>query len=798
MHARPVLAIGLSIILLSAPLCGAAGPDESYGKIEIIRDTWGVPHIFSDTDAGAMYGLGYASAELRGFQMHYNLRIIQGRLAEIVGMRPSTRRRETALDNDRKMRTFGFARAAEAAAAGLDKDTRLMLEAYSQGVNAWFAAHSDSLPPPFGQLGLKPEPWTPADCIASFWHLGQFFARDGTRELIPWRQSTSPAEARGRGSEPASQPQWFDDNAAVVTRADVSDQWVKKVRAFGQEHGIATSQPATQPATMPAGPKFSHAWVVGGDRSGTGAAVLVSDPQTPVRYPSLWIEFHVRGKTLSARGIGVPGHPGILVGWNEHVAWGATALGADQADLFRLKTDADHPNQYFVDGQWKPMKVVRETIRVKGGRPVDLDVRLTEFGPVITPFAFAGPRDPEVALKRVPICTQDTATTRCMLAMMRARDVTTFARAIDGWQFPSVNLVFGDRSGRIGYWLLAAVPVRSPLDTHQGAMAVDGTSRRYDWQGFVPHDLLPHVIDPARGWIASANHRAIGAFYPLDLGMSTGAAGHTVRSWRLYERLSSAKRLPPDEVLDIHFDTVNPARRDIVRIGLNLRDRSGTSLSKDAQSALNVLEGWLAKGAHSEITTPGGVLAGQISTFFRFMATPLADVYGGGETGLTRFLRDATARLDRDEKVDWTQQEREFIDRALADAWTSAHEQYGDDVDSWDDRAGEQVRGRKIGWFDSLDNFGSLDPSADMTWPGLTCIDGQTIKSQTAQSYTQYVPLHDVDAAMSLLPPGNSERTDSPLHDNMVPLWQAGKLHPAPLSRAAVERVAAGRTVLAK
>lgn len=169
----------VSIILLVAtalPAAAPAGPDRSYGRVELIRDKWGIPHAFSDTDAGAMYALGYAAAEERGFQMHYSLRIIQGRLAELVGDVRKLRRRETAVHNDRMMRTFGFYRAARRVAGGLDAGTGGLLEAYCKGVNDYFAAHRDELHPLFGKLGLDPEPWTPADCIVSWWHLGQFLS----------------------------------------------------------------------------------------------------------------------------------------------------------------------------------------------------------------------------------------------------------------------------------------------------------------------------------------------------------------------------------------------------------------------------------------------------------------------------------------------------------------------------------------------------------------------------------------------------------------------------------------------
>jgi penicillin amidase len=784
------------------PTLVTAAPPNAYGKIELVRDRMGTPHVFSETDAGAMYGLGYATAQERAFQMYYNLRIIQGRVAELLGDRPG-RGKESTVDHDRKMRAFGFYRAARTVARNLDADSIAMLTAYSEGVNDYVAAHGNQLHPLFAELGLRPEPWSPADCIASWWHLGQFFATDGTRELIQYRNLTQPPGGReapkGRDGRPlvppTPSPQWYDDEAAVVGRGDVSDEWAERVNAFAREHGLL---PSAAPPAAPAGPRFSHAWVVGGKRTTTGSAVLVSDPQTIVWAPSLWHEFHVCGKTFNARGVGVPGCPGLLIGWNEQVAWGATALGADQADLFRLKTDAEHPNQYLLDGRWKDMETIRETIEVKGGRPVELVIRQTVFGPVVTPFAFPVPGDPEVALRRVPVCQTDRETIQALLGMMRARDMEGFTRATAAWQFPSLNLVFGDRRGNIGYWLLAAVPIRSRFDTHRGTAAGDGTRSDADWQGFVPHDLLPHVINPSRGWIASANHRPIGSFYPVSMGLSTGSMGHTIRSWRLYERLGTRERFAPEDVLDVHYDAVNPARRDIVRVGLHLRDALHRELSPEAADALKQLEGWLARGAKSDLNEPGSALAGEIPTMFRFLTTPLASRFGGGESGLTRCLRDLQGRIANDPKTDIDRPTQDFIDQSLAAAWRSARQRYGDDPARWNETARAQVGQRPIEYFGTLDGFGSLDRQANLKLPPLDCVDAGTIRSQAAQSYTQYIPLDDVDAAMSLLPPGHGERADDPLRQSSLDTWKGGRLCPAPLSRAAVDTIAAKVEVLSQ
>lgn len=770
-------------MLILAACSGAAAPRAADGKIELLRDTWGIPHVFSATDAGAMYGLGYATAEERGFQMTYGLRIIQGRLAEVIGDRARSNQKETAVALDRKMRTFGWARAAERTAANLDASTRELLAAYCAGVNDSFAAQAreGTLHPLFKQLGVSPEPWTPADCLLSWWHLAQFFATDGTRDLLAWRNRANPRPGPPEMPKPGSR--WFDDSAAVVQRADVSDAWLTRVEEFGAAHGLGAGGPGSE------GPKFSHAWVVGGTRTTPGSAVLVSDPQTPVRNPSLWMEFHVSGKTFNARGIGVPGSPGLLVGFTPHLAWGLTAMGADQADLFRLETNPAHPDEYRWDGQWREMAVRTERIRVKGGEDVQWTVRETHLGPVVSEFCFRQPGDPEVALKRVPVCETNRDTIQSVFAMLRAKDAAQFAKAFDAWRFPSANCLYGDTAGHIGFTTLGAIPMRARTAPEpNGNLAMPGTGDADDWQGFVPQALLPYVVDPKSGVLWSANHRPIGAFYRIPLGISTGSMGDTIRSWRLRELLTRTNRFTPDDVLQVHFDAVNAARRELVKLGLHLRDTGQPGLSEESTNALKVLEKWFNAGASSDLRYEGAGLATQISTFFRMMATPVALKYGGGESGLARFLKDAAARIKADPMAAFDSEEREFVDHVLSGAWEATG-----------GRAEASPRGgfAPLAGFDTLDGYGSLDPAQDLRQPGITDLDGQTIHCQSAQSYTQFVPLHDPDAAQTICPIGHSDRPGGRYRQSTMALWGEAKLHPAPLSRAAVERITAQMRVLA-
>ncbi|MGC9329822.1 MAG: penicillin acylase family protein, partial [Candidatus Hinthialibacter sp.] len=227
------------VLLLPIPAFAIDGADSSRGKIELLRDPWGVPHIFSDTDEGAFYGLGYACAQDRAFQMYYSLRIIQGRVSELLGDRPLSRRGDrTTLWSDKKVRTEGFYRSSQRVISTLDAETVALLQAYSDGVNDYIQNHPDHLLNLFKRYDLKPEPWTPADCIASWRHLGKFFAAEGLNEAMVYHRikDGEPAQRGGRITPQmaarARQAQQAkpDDEAAVIHRDDVSDEWVEKLQ----------------------------------------------------------------------------------------------------------------------------------------------------------------------------------------------------------------------------------------------------------------------------------------------------------------------------------------------------------------------------------------------------------------------------------------------------------------------------------------------------------------------------------------------------------------------------------------
>lgn len=779
---RCLFAVLLPLLLVA--LAAAAAPPAEYGRVELVRDAWGTAHIDADTEAGALYGLGYATAEERGFQMYYLLRIMQGRLSEVVGeVRRDKGYPASSVDADALMRTFGFARAADEVVRHLDAESLALLEAYSLGVNDHFAENAADEHPLFEKTGLAREPWNPAACLLSWWHLAQFFSKDGLNDF-----SSLEAPQINRPSMPTVPP---DDDAAVVRREDVPDAWVAEVDAFLDAHGLRP-EPATGPDTPD--PKFSHAWVIGGERTTTGAAVLVSDPQTPVWNPSLFQEFHIRCASFNVRGMGVAGSPVILIGFNEDVAWGMTALGADQADLVLLKTGPAHPNAYQVDGEWLDMRVWEETVRVKDGDSRAVTLRETIFGPVVTDWIRQPAAGAELALQRVPLVERDRETIQAAWGMFRADSCQSFAEALPQWRFPSANCVFGDSQGNIGYWSLGAIPIRSALSRQAGRTAQDGSTRAGVWQGMIPYDILPHVINPKRGYLVTANHRTIQSFYRVPSGVMTGASGDTDRGLAIKERIQAHLAengvFAPEEVLAIQNDCVNVWKREIARIGYAMFKQEDERLSPNARNALIHLRPWWDAGAAMDTSVPGTELAERMNTIFRGGVHAIVAQYGGGISGLARFAKATRARYEGNPDAKVTADEAAFADAVLAGAWDRCTKAYpGVSPSEWHRMAIGAATKEKLPYFRSLDGWPGLDPALDMPLPRLRTRDGSTILSQRAQAYTQFVPLHDTDAALAILPPGASDRPNDPARFSTYAGWALGELHPAPLSREAVKQI---------
>ncbi|MBL4688973.1 MAG: penicillin acylase family protein [Nannocystaceae bacterium] len=753
----------------------------SSGDVEIRRDGHGVPHILADTDAGALYGLGYATAQDRLLQMSVSVLVAQGRVAEFFG--------EDYFEQDKKFRLMGHWRHAERMAPTLDAEHQELLQAYADGVNAWVLANPDAVNPQFAALGLDVPSWTPVHSLAVWYRVSDLFTNDVTSKaqgLVDFEAEVAAVGLQQAIANAGANAKPGNTQAAVVQSSDVPQEVQDAIAGYAAKMGYGEQSQVTAPHNYGhVTPKFSHAWVMSGDRTSTGESVLVSDPQVPVTSPAFMYEWAIVGDAIHARGVSPAGVPGLLIGYTPTVAWGLTAAGIDSRDLYRLEmTDSEH---YTVDGVEHALTSETEMILIAGGQGREVHYRESTWGPVITDLIPGVPG--EFAMKGLPFSATERDPFVAMVAMMRSKDIDDVRAAVEQWTTPSANLLVAGPGGSIFFTVIGDIPLRSIASPLGGKIAQDGSATEYDWADVIPQQFRPWVLDPAAGSLLSANHRSVGDWYPLPLGAGQGGGGDSIRSRRLRELLEALPpTMDPATVLDdVQWDCVNVARRDLVALGAHIRSVQPGRLSESTINLLDHLDAWQTAGG-SMLTEQAGVyLASRISVKFRVQQTgpEINAQYGGGQVGLSLFLDDMMAQIADDSSYVPSNEVMSYVQTELAAAWSAATASMPD-PEQWDAVYANTTTTPTLEYLSGLDLQGS-DFGPALQSPTLACADGNTIWSQRAQSYTQHVHLGSVDDSRTVLPPGNTEVGQSELFGSQLDTWAEGSLKSAALSVSAIQ-----------
>ncbi|MBA4211834.1 MAG: penicillin amidase [Polaromonas sp.] len=505
------------------------------GPVQVHRDASDVTHILASRPADAWKAMGYVHAQERGWQLEFNRRVMRGSLSEVMGL--------VTLETDKLMRTLGIRQAAQRQWERLPPDARLALQAYSDGVNAFFANRSQALSPEFVLLGVDPAEdartgryWDPLDSVG--WSLmmaldlggnwGNEFARlvalqnidtPALWELFPPYPGERPAAtadlaALYRGLD-LYRPTPATTSAAENEPQDIAARIGRDVERWTRELGNIEG-------------KGSNNWVVSGARSQTGMPLLANDPHLGLSAPAIWYFARLQApdadgvKGMDVIGATLPGAPFVVLGRTAQVAWGFTNTGPDVQDLFIEQINPANPAQYRVPGStaepvWANFKLRMETIRVKGQPDVSHMVRSTRHGPVLSD---AQARHGEVMDTRKFVLalrwTALDADNRNVVATLesnRAQSVADLTKAFADFHSPMQNALMADRSGVIAYKAVGKVPVRSPDNDIRGVAPAPGWEARYDWLGWLPFEDTPQDSGE-RGWIATANQRIHAADYP--------------------------------------------------------------------------------------------------------------------------------------------------------------------------------------------------------------------------------------------------------------------------------------------
>ena len=563
------VAAGLVLVLVALSITSVVLVRRSYpqttgtlevaglrGPVEVLRDASGIPQLYADTTEDLMLAQGFVTAQERFFEMDVRRHAASGRLAELFG--------QDALESDLYVRTMGWRRVAEAELPLLAPETRIALDAYAKGVNAYLADR------PVGRISLEyvvlgagglaytPEPWSAVDSLvwlkAMAWDLGANMQEEVDRVLA------IAAVGRDRAGE-LYPDHPYDTSDPIVTQGAVVDG------VFEQD---ATAGGTRKPLRAPTGPALdlpdlpglpglsglsglgrgvgaapawlghgdqgdavgSNAWVVAGEHTDTGAPLLANDPHLGVSSPGPLLQVGLHCRSLSAAcpydvaGFSFAGVPGVVIGHNVDIAWGFTKLGADVTDLYVERLTGD---TWRRGGKQLPVRTRTETIEVAGGDDVTIVVRSTDHGPIVSDVrdaladvaALAPVRRPaaqeEYALSLSWTGLTPTPTADAILELDRARDWSSFRQALSSFAAPAENVVYADREGHIGYQAAGRVPVRK--SGNDGRLPSAGWRPENDWTSEpVPFDGLPNVLDPDSGLVVTANQAVTDEDYPYFLG----------------------------------------------------------------------------------------------------------------------------------------------------------------------------------------------------------------------------------------------------------------------------------------
>jgi penicillin amidase len=485
---------GASYLYLRSSLpqtSGRAVVSGLHGETRIERDTDGVPLITAGDDEDAAFGLGFVHAQERLFQMELQRRYGAGRLAEIFG--------SEAVPTDRQMRVLGLYRAAEAEIPFLSTAVKRGLEAYASGVNAFLATRRSALPPEFLVLRFAPEPWRPADTLVWGKLMALRLGGNYRGELLRAQMArTIPAADLA-----VLYPEYPKD--APTTLADMLPVY--------RRLALDALYEALPPIV---GPNYaSNNWVVDGRHSASGKPLLANDPHLEFGAPGFWYLAQLKTPQHYLVGGTAPGSPFILVGHNERVAWGLTTTTADVEDLFIERVDPADPGRYLTPEGSAPFETRRETILVRGEQAVDITIRTTRHGPVLSDVLPAGAADPGYVLALAATFTiPEDRSAEALWEINRAADWPSFREALRNFVGPVQNIVYADIDGTIGFAAPGLVPIRH---RGEGWLPAPGWTGEYDWVGFIPFAALPSAVNPPSGHFISANNKIVPDNYPYFL-----------------------------------------------------------------------------------------------------------------------------------------------------------------------------------------------------------------------------------------------------------------------------------------
>ena len=733
--------------------------------VEVIRDSWGVAHIYAENTDDLFFAQGFIAAKDRLFQIDMWRRIGIGETAEVLG--------ENGLAGDRFARLVKYRGDMHSEWSSYSPDAEQIATAFTRGINAYIDSIGNRLPIEFQILGYQPAKWQPADILGRMsWII---MARNFKSEIDRARLIAAVGVVKARWLSPTDPPREFA--LAPGVDAKIFDGKVLEL------YDAATK--SLDFAKLPAG---SNNWAVSGNNSLTGSPLLASDPHRAITLPSLRYLVHLNAPGWNVIGGGEPGLPGVAIGHNEHLAWGMTIVGTDQSDLVVEELKPDDPRQYKVGTAWQPMRVLRESVRVRGqAQPEELELCYTRHGPVIY-------EDPAkhiaIALRWVG-SEPGTAAYLGSLALDRAKSAGEFLQQAERWKMPSENLTFATTAGQIGWIAAALTPIRKGWD---GLLPVPGASGDYEWQGFLPTNQLPQVIDPDQGYVVTANHNILPPGYPHQIAYEFTAP---FRFLQCDKRLTEKPKHTLDDMASIQHDVTTIPGQRLVEV---VKQAQWTEPSLEPY--VQMLAKW--DGQLTRDSAAGALYVVWFDEMVKELyslhvpkelITPL--IGNVGKVVLLKALEQPTPRWFGD---DPNAKRNEFLATTLKTAVARISEKHSTDHQHWTWGKLHQLKlkhplASRGAVFAQAFNLVAVSTGGDGTTP-MNARFNDNFDHVDGASFRIIMDMGDLDSCRATSTPGQSGQLGSPHYADLLPLWAEGKYLPLHYTRTSVERAAVNRLQL--
>jgi len=542
------------------------------GKARIVYDDRLVPHIFADNEEDLYFLQGYVTAQHRLWQMDMQVRVAEGRLAEIIG--------PTLLQRDIEARRLGMKLGAMRSLEMMkrDKKSAMIINRYSAGVNAWInRLDQASLPLEYKLLDFKPEPWQPV------------------KTALLLKYMANMLTGYDNDFENTNAVKLFGVSEFNRLFPEFPDTLLDPIIPIGTPFYPAALQPDTPsvnilknytalayPFERPDAGYGSNNWAVSGSRTASGKTLLSNDPHLGLNLPSIWFEIQLECPGMSVYGASIPGAPCVISGFNDSIAWGITNASEDVKDWYTVQFKDKTRKFYRMDNVWKPTSMMPEVFKVRGGKDVIDTIIYTEHGPVALDEKFnKGPETINMALRWTAHDPSNELLT--FYELNKGADYFDYTQALSHYWCPGQNFVFASATGDIAIWHQGKFVNRWP---QQGRFIMDGSRSDTKWQGFIPQEHNPHILNPERGWVSSANQ------HPTDQTFPYYYSGifEYFRNRRINEVLATLNKATATDMMELQNDNFNLCAKEALQILIPhlLQHR----LSAPEKSALNYIKNW--------------------------------------------------------------------------------------------------------------------------------------------------------------------------------------------------------------